>query len=152
MKLDVDIRKNCTPVSSGGTIMFSTRWSSFRKLYLFWDGQLVIVLGHAARQAWEKAGRKVRVLHDRILGIPLQSCGGLSWIYSIYAPTGVTVAQYDEFLNIIENNIITNHEDLSEAFYLIGDWNAHIGRDSKPDKVIIGPHTMRQCTSARGKT
>ena len=27
-----------------------------------------IVLGHAARQAWEKAGRKVRVLHDRILG------------------------------------------------------------------------------------
>ena len=37
-----------------------------------------IVLGHAARQAWVKSGRKVRVLHDRILGIPLQSCGGLS--------------------------------------------------------------------------
>ena len=111
-----------------------------------------IVLGHAARQAWEKSGRKVRVLHDRILGIPLQSCGGLSWIYSIYAPTGVTAAQYDEFLKIIENNIITKHEDLSEAFYLVGDWNAHIGRDSKNDKVTIGPHTMRQCTSARGKT
>ena len=45
-----------------------------------------IVLGHAARQAWEKAGRKVRVLHDRILGIPLQSCGGLSWIYSFTHP------------------------------------------------------------------
>ena len=111
-----------------------------------------IVLGHAARQAWEKSGRKVRVLHDRILGILLQSCGGLSWIYSIYAPTGVTAAQYDEFLSIIENNIITKHEDLSEAFYLVGDWNAHIGRDSKNDKVTIGPHTMRQCTSARGKT
>ena len=111
-----------------------------------------IVLGHAARQAWEKAGRKVRVLHDRILGIPLQSCGGLSWIYSIHAPTGVTAAQYNEFLNIIETNINTNHDDLSEAFYIIGDWNAHIGRDSKPDKVIIGPHTMRQSTSARGKT
>ena len=110
------------------------------------------VLGHAARQAWEKAGRKVRVLHDRILGIPLQSRGGLSWIYSIYAPTGVTAAQYNEFLNIIEININTNHDDRSEVFYLIGDWNAHIGRNSKPDKVIIGPHTMRQCTSPRGKT
>ena len=69
-----------------------------------------VVLGHAARQAWEKAGRKVRVLHDRILGIPLQSCGSLSWVYSIYAPTGVTAAQYDEFLNIIETNINANHE------------------------------------------
>ena len=75
-----------------------------------------IVLGHAARQAWEKAVRKVRVLHDRILGIPLQSCGGLSFICSIYAPTGVTAAQYNEFLNIIEININTNHDDLSEAF------------------------------------
>ena len=111
-----------------------------------------IVLGHAARQAWEKSGRKVRVLHDRILGIPLQSCGSLSWIYAIYAPTGVTAAQYDEFLKIIENNIISKHEDLSEAFYLVGDWSAHIGRDSKNDKVTVGPHTMRQCTSARGKT
>ena len=77
---------------------------------------------------------------------------GLSWRYSIYAPTGVTAAQYNEFLNIIEININANHDDLSEVFYLIGDWNAHIGRNSKPDKVIIEPHTMRQCTSARGKT
>ena len=100
----------------------------------------------------KKSGRKVRVLHDRILGIPLQSCGGLSWIYAIYAPTSVTAAQYDDLLKIIENNIITKHEDLSEAFYLVGDWNAHIGRDSKNDKVTIGPHTMRQCTSPRGKT
>ena len=89
-------------------------------------GRMVgIVLGHAARQAWEKAGRKVRVLHDRILGIPSQSCGGLSWIYAIYAPTSVTAAQYDDFIKIIENNIITKHQDLSEAFYLVGDWNAH---------------------------
>ena len=64
----------------------------------------------------------------------------------------MTAAQYNEFLNIIEIIINTNHDDLLEAFCLIGDWNAHIGRDSKPDKVIIGPHTMRQCTSARGKT
>ena len=90
-----------------------------------------IVLSHTARQAWEKSGRKVQVLHYRILGIPLQSSGGESWVYAIYAPTGVTAAQYDEFLKIIEDNIITKHENLSEAFYLVGDWNAHIGRNSK---------------------
>ena len=63
-----------------------------------------------------KSGPKSsRVLHDRILGIPLQSCGSLSWIYSIYAPTGVTAAQFNEFLNIIEININANHDDLSEV-------------------------------------
>ena len=108
--------------------------------------------GSCSKTGMGKIGRKVRVLHDPILGIPFQICGGLSWIYAIYAPTGVTAAQYDEFLRIIENNIITKHEDLSEAFYLVGDWNAHIGRDSKNDKITIGPHTMRQCTSAKGKT
>ena len=56
------------------------------------------------------------MIRDRILGISLQCCGGLSWIYAIYAPTGVTAAQYEEFLKIVEDNVILKHEDLSEAF------------------------------------
>ena len=97
----------------------------------------------------KKTGRRVRVLHDRILGVPLQSCGGLSWIYSIYAPTGVTAAQYNEFLKIIEININVHHDDLSEVLSFIGVGMFTLA--SKINKIITGPQTMRQCTSARGK-
>ena len=93
----------------------------------FWDEQLV--LSWVMQQDTHGKNRAEKFECFMIVSWVFHyiAVGGLSWIYSIYPPTGVTAAQYDEFLNIIENNIITNHEDLSEAFYLVGDWNAHIG-------------------------
>eukprot|EP00959_Pyramimonas_sp_CCMP1952_P146110 3059288-Pyramimonas_sp.AAC.1 len=87
-----------------------------------------------ARISWQTAGEKFLYTSDRACGIILGiKNGDILGLASAYLPSGSGAANLDEADRSVRLLCEQLQKDVGEQYYILGDWNAHVGRDTNGD-------------------
>eukprot|EP00959_Pyramimonas_sp_CCMP1952_P329143 6890515-Pyramimonas_sp.AAC.1 len=105
-----------------------------------------------ARIAWQSAGEKFIFTSGRACGIILGTEAGDSiGVASTYLPSGSGAANLDEAHRSVRVLCERLQKEVGEQYFILGDWNAHIGRDTMSDDTHVGNYAMQTNTTAGGR-